>query len=179
MRAFDRIRRTERKRMLYHILLLATALLLLDTAHATAGDVSSRSAEKAASFIKALSAQSPEHDGTPLRMYEIRDLDHDGTFEVLEHVSAYEDAPGFLNAELDSAFRWVKVYRYKQGGFVESTGSFRFFLTLRRIHYEHWLRVLDQPEALDPDSRSLVEKNRDRFKMILRSYLDRIRRLAG
>lgn len=171
--------RIEAKRVLCQILLLATALLLIDTANATAGDLSSRSAEEAASFIQTILAQSPEHDGVPLRMYEIRDLNHDGTFEVLEHVSAYEDAPGFLNAELDPALRWVHVYRYEKGRFIESTSSFRFFLTLRRIHYGHWLRVLDHPEALDPDSRTLVEKNRDRFKTILRSYLDRIRRLAG
>lgn len=165
--------------MLYHILLLATALLLMDTATTTAGDPSSRSAEDAASFIKTLSAKSPKHDGTPLRMYEIRDLDHDGTFEVLEHVSAYEDAPGLLNAELAPAFSWIQVYRYENGKFIEATGSFRWFLTLRLVHYEHWLRVLDQPKALDPDSRALVEKNRERFKTILRGYLDRIRRLTG
>jgi hypothetical protein len=164
--------------MLRQILLLASALLLLHTPHATARDLASRSAEEAAAFIKTLAAQSPEHDGTPLRIYEMRDLNYDGTFEVLEHVSAYEGAPGFLNAELDPALRWIYVYRYESGRFIESTGSFRWFLTLRRMHYEHWLRVLDHPGALDPDSRGLVAENRDRFKMILRGYLDRIRRLA-
>src|SRR3990172_9550488 len=117
---------------------------------------------------------SPLHDDVPLRTYAIRDLDRDGRYEVLETVSAFESAPGFLNVEIGPAFEWVHVYRCKDGKFTEDTRSFRWFLLERKAHYEFWRRVLDAPSVLSPDSRSLVEANRADFRRIMDMYLKRI-----
>ena len=136
------------------------------------------SAASAAGFISTLSKQSPTHDGVPLRRYDIRDLDDDGSFEVLEHVSAYEDTPGFLNTELEDAFEWINVYRQKSGQFIQATNEFPSFLTVRKDNYQFWLRVLDCPDVLNGDSRMLVEKNRSQFKEALSKYLVEVERLS-
>ncbi len=148
-------------------IMLVPAMLLSPT-------VASDSAGLAAAFVSQLAAQSPEHDGVPLRTYVLRDLDHDGQFEVLEYVSAFEDSPGFMNVELNSAFEWVNIYALHEGKYRERTGSFDWFLTERKEHYQFWLRVLESPVALSADSRALVRANGTRFRSILRDYLRRI-----
>ena len=150
-------------------------VMLVATASFVAGqDRSPSSADAAAAFAAELSRLSPLHENVPLRTYAIRDLDHDGRYEVLETVSAFESAPGFLNVEIATAFEWVHVYRCKDGKFTEDTRSFRWFLSERKAHYEFWRRVLDAPSVLSPDSRSLVEANRTDFRRILDMYLKRI-----
>lgn len=135
------------------------------------------SAALAATFANQLAARSPDHDGVPLRTYVLRDLDHDGQFEVLEYVSTFEDSPGFINVELNGAFEWVNIYGLEKGVYRERTGSFRSFLMERKEHYRFWLRILEAPAALNPDSRSLVEANKGKFRSILRGYLRRIEEL--
>lgn len=137
----------------------------------------SDSAAGAADFAQQLAARSPRHDGVPLRTYVLQDLDNDARFEVLEYVSAFEDAPGFMNVELNSAFEWVNVYARGEGGFRERTASYRWFLTQRKAHYLFWLRVIESPAVLNADSRALVEANKERFRAILQEYLRRIQAL--
>ena len=150
-------------------------VMLVATASFVAGhDRSTSSVDTAAAFAAELSRLSPLHENVPLRTYAIRDLDHDGRYEVLETVAAFESAPGFLNVEIATAFEWVHVYRCKDGKFSEDTRSFRWFLSERKVHYEFWRRVLDAPSVLSPDSRSLVEANRTDFRRILDMYLKRI-----
>ena len=136
------------------------------------------SAASAAKFISTLSEQSPRHDGVPLRTYEIRDLDHDGKLEVLEHISAYEDVPGFLNVEIENAFEWINVYREKDSRFVEATKEFSWFLTERKAHYQFWLRVLEHLDVLNEDSRKLVEENKEHFREVLSGYLQKLNQLS-
>ena len=128
----------------------------------------------AAAFARQLADRSPKHDGAPLRTYALLDLDKNGHFEVLECVSAFEATPGFLNVELEAAFEWINVYAFGEGGFKDRTASYHQFLTRRKEHYLFWLRVIESPAVLSPDSRSLVEANREKFRTILRGYIKRI-----
>ena len=121
-----------------------------------------------------LSARSPRHDGVPLRTYVLQDLDHDGRFEILEYVSAFENTPGFMNAELNGAFEWINVYAHGGEGFTERTAAFAAFLMQRRARYLFWIRVLQSSDVLSADSRGLVEANREDFLAILHDYLRRI-----
>ncbi len=122
--------------------------------------------------------QAPTHDDIPLRTYEIRDLDHDGKFEVLEHISAYEDAPGFLNVEISPAFEWINIYSEKNGRFVDEAREFPSFLNEREEHYDFWLRVIEHPEVLDQDSQKLIENNKKEFREVISGYLQKIETLA-
>src|SRR3989337_790126 len=150
-------------------------VMLVATASFVAGqDRSTSSVDAAAAFAAELSRLSPLHENVPLRTYAIRDLDHDGRYEVLETVAAFESAPGFLNVEIATAFEWVHGYRCKDGKFTEDTRSFRWVISERKAHYEFWRRGLDAPSVLSPDSRSLVEANRTDFRRILDMYLNRI-----
>jgi predicted dienelactone hydrolase len=139
--------------------------------------VPSDSGAVATAFARQLAARSPKHDGVPLRTYVLQDLDNDAQFEVLEYVSAFEDAPGFMNVEMKGAFEWVNIYAHGEGGFRERTASHRWFLTQRKEHYLFWLRVIASPAVLSADSRGLVEANKERFRAILGDYLRRIQAL--
>ncbi len=132
------------------------------------------SAAAAAGFVRQLAAKSPEHDGVPLRKYILQDLDNDGRFEVLEYVSAFEATPGFMNVELEDAFEWINIYAPGEGGFRERTSSYRGFLAQRKEHYQFWLRVIESPAVLSADSRSLVEANKEKFRTLLRGYIQKI-----
>lgn len=132
------------------------------------------SAMSAARFVAELSRASPSHHGRAVRTYEIRDIDGDGKFEVLEHVNAYEQAKGFLNVEIEPAFDWITIYRERDGRFVEATGEFSDLLRIRRIHYVLWLRMFANPQSLNADSKQLVEKNRGEFRAILSTYVRRV-----
>ncbi len=136
------------------------------------------SATAAADFISILRAQSPKHEGVAIRFYEIRDLDRDGSFEVLEHVNAYEHAEGFLNIEIEEAFDWINVYREVNGQFVEATKDFLGFIQKRKSHYALWLRIIEHPHVLARDSQGLVEANKIQFKRVLSDYLYRLDRLS-
>ncbi len=148
--------------------------------HLTVSSMISRqsSATAAADFISILRAQSPKHEGVSIRFYEIRDLDRDGSFEVLEHVSAYEHAEGFLNIEIEEAFDWINVYREENGKFVEATKNFSGFTQKRKSHYALWLRIFEHPHVLARDSQGLVEANKTQFKRVLSDYLYRLHRLS-
>ena len=128
-------------------------------------------------FAHELAARSPTHDGAPLRRYVLQDLDNDARFEVLEYVSAFEDAPGFMNVELGGAFEWVNVHALGDNGFEERTAAYRGFLMQRKELYLFWLRVLKSPDVLSADSRGLVAANKEKFLVILRDYLRRIEAL--
>ncbi|MBI5115246.1 hypothetical protein HZA56_02130 [Candidatus Poribacteria bacterium] len=132
------------------------------------------SADLATEFVSTLEMHSPTHDDVPLRTYCIRDLDHNGRFEVLERISAYENAPGFLNVEVAPAFDWINIYRERNGAFVEATKDFPSFLAERKEHYEFWLRILGCPEVLSQDSQALIEKNKEEFREVISSYLHRL-----
>src|SRR4030067_756529 len=155
-------------RFLLPVMLVATASLVAGQ------DRSPSSAEAAAAFARERAPPAPVHEDVPLRTYAVRDLDRDGRYEVLETVSAFESAPGFLNVEIGPAFEWVHVYRCKDGKFTEDTRSFRWFLLERKAHYEFWRRGLDGPPVLSPDSRSLVGGHRGAFRHIMDMSLKRI-----
>jgi hypothetical protein len=72
----------------------------------------------------------------------------------------------------------VNVYRYRDGKYVEDTGSFGNFLAERRSLYEFWLRVLEHPAVLDKDSQEVVKANQREFRDTLRGFLSRIRGFA-
>lgn len=83
---------------------------------------SAASAERAAVFLGVLTSRSPSHDGAPLRQYEIRDIDYDGRFEVLEHRSDLEErATGYLSIEWAPP-TWIGVLeasKHAQPGVLE------------------------------------------------------------
>jgi hypothetical protein len=129
---------------------------------------SDASATRAAAFLRALVAKSPDHDGAPFRHHTIEDLDLDGRFEVVESVSELEErATGFLAAEYAPPCTWLRVYRDEPSGFVEATGHFRNFLVVRQYFYEHWLSYL-RATGSDPQRvRSCAEENLARIKSLL------------
>jgi hypothetical protein len=135
------------------------------------------SADPATEFVSTLEKRSPTNDGAPLRTYCIRNIDHDGKFEVLECVSAYENAPGFLNVEVAPAFEWITIYREQDGRFVEATKDFPQFLAERKEHYKFWFRVLDHPDAMSQDSQALIEKNKEEFRKVILGYMQRLEQL--
>jgi len=159
------------------LLMGATVAIILGVALAanTAPPKSRTAAER---FAAELSKQSPEHDGVPIRKYEIRDLDSDGRFEVLEYISAYEEAQGFLNDELEPAFDWVDIYPERNGRFAKAAGSFPSFLKARKIHYMSWLKALENPQHLNSDSQGLIKANIKDFQRILQGYIRRIESLV-
>lgn len=159
------------------MLAVTVAFGILAAVMSAVSAASSDSASLAAAFARQLAAQSPVHDGVPLRAYVLRDLDNDGLFEVLEYVSAFESTPGFMNVELNGAFEWVNIYVLDKGGYRMRTGSFRRFLTERREHYQFWLRVLESPAALTADSRTLVKANAAKFRSVLIDYLRKLQEL--
>jgi hypothetical protein len=134
----------------------------------------SKSRAAAERFAQELSRHSLDHEGVPLRRYEVRDLDSDGRFEVLEYIGAYEEAEGFLNDELAPAFEWAEVYRERDGRFLKGTGAFKSFLKERKAFYESWLKALDNPRRLSADSQGLIRANLREFQGILKGYLRRI-----
>jgi hypothetical protein len=150
----------------------AVAFILGVALAANAAPPKSRAA--AERFVAEISKQSPEHDGVPIRKYQIKDLDADGRFEVLEYISAYEEVEGFLNDELEPAFDWVDVYQERNGRFSKATGAFPSFLKARKIHYMSWLKALEDPQNLNSDSQGLVKANTREFQGILQAYIRRI-----
>lgn len=132
------------------------------------------SAASAAAFIRELVSRGPSHDGAPLRKYEIRDLNLDGRFEILEHRTGFESAPGFLSGMIGSAFDWVDVYRKESERYELATGEFGPFLSSQRTRYEYWIWVLETDSGVAPRDRTLVEHNREKFIAELKSYIRRI-----
>jgi hypothetical protein len=65
------------------LLLMGMAVAFLLGVALAANAAPPKSGAAAERFVAELSKQSPEHDGVPIRKYEIRDLDSDGRFEVL------------------------------------------------------------------------------------------------
>lgn len=166
--------------LLHKVRMLSVAVafgILAAVASSVSAAASSDLASLAAAFARQLTVQSPVHDGVPLRVYVLRDLDNDGLFEVLEYVSAFENTPGFMNVELNGAFEWVNIYVLDKGGYHMRTGSFRWFLTERHEHYQFWLRVLESPAALTADGRALVKANAAKFRSVLIDYLRKIQEL--
>ena len=126
-------------------------------------------------LIAERSSKAPrDQHGLLDRSYGLQDLDHDGIFEVLETIPHYEGRREFMNVELAPAFEWVSVFQYQEGAYREATQAFRSFLKGRRAHYELWLRLVQSPSSLSPDSQGLVRANRDEFLAILREYIRRI-----
>ena len=144
--------------------------LLLCGSVATAWSPSPSSAERAATFVGVLAADSPKHDGVPLRLYEIRDVDYDGRFEVLEHRSDIEERlTGYLSIEWAAPTYWITIFAERNGKFREATAEFQWFLQLRVAFYEHWIRVLEgsgrgQPGVLEAARSNLARARRLRTK---------------
>jgi len=127
---------------------------------------------------KLIAAQSAvairDSEGGLNRRFSLQDLDRDGTFEVLETVSHYEDGLEFMNVELAPAFEWTSVYRLDAGAYRESTSDFKSFLLDRRSSYVLWLALLHEPSTLSDDSRQLIGHNRDEFVAVVRGYIARV-----
>lgn len=132
------------------------------------------SAALAAAFIRELIPRSPSHDGAPRRRYEIRDVNLDGRFEVLERRTGFESALGFLSGIIGAAFDWVDVYREKSGRYELATGEFGYFLSSQRTRYKYWIWVLEADSGVAPRDRTLVEHNREKFISELKGYVQRI-----
>jgi len=82
-----------------------------------------------------------------------------GRFEVLEHISAYEEAQGFLNDKLEPAFHWVDIYQERNDRFAKATGAFPSFLKARKVHYMSWMKALENPQHLNSDNQGLIKAN--------------------
>jgi len=159
------------------LLLIVVAVVFTLGVALAANAAPSKSRAAAERFAAELSKRSPEHDGVPTRKYEVRDLDADGRFEVLEYISAYEEAEGFLNEELEPAFDWVDIYRERNGRFVKATGAFPSFLKGCKVFYESWLKAFENPSSLSSDSQGLIKANIREFQETLRGYIRRIEAL--
>jgi hypothetical protein len=160
------------------LLLMGAAVVFTLGAALAAKAPPPKSRAAAERFVAELSKQSPEHDEAPIRKYEIRDLDADDRSEVLEYISAYEEAAGFLNDELEPAFDWVNVYQERNGQFSKATGAFPSFLKARKTFYESWLKTFEHPSNLSLDSQGLINANIEDFQRILQGYIRRIQSLV-
>lgn len=134
----------------------------------------------ALSLISRQSKHAPrDQHGFLDRRYHLSDLNQDGIMEVLEIIPYYEGKVEFMNGELDPAFEWITIYHYQGGDYREATAWFPSFLTKRRIGYEFWRRLINNPVNLTPDSRDLIRANRDEFLGILNGYIVKIDRLRS
>ena len=139
-----------------------------------------KTASAAAKFIGEISKESPTFDEIPLREYEIKDVDHDGGYEVVEIINPIEEnSPGFLNIDIAPAFEWINIYRYQNNNFEMATGDFNWFLTLRKSYYQFWLRLFNNSEALDSDSLNLLKSNRKLFEETIKGYIKKIEMLLN
>ncbi|MCI0370013.1 MAG: hypothetical protein L0214_01200 [candidate division NC10 bacterium] len=162
------------------------ALLLCLVLTGSAGGVSAQEhgdpkwVGAALTLIARLSKHAPrDQHGFLERRYHLSDLNQDGIMEVLEIIPYYEGRLEFMNAELGPAFEWINIYQYQDRDYREATVQYPFFLTKRRIGYEFWLRLIDNPVNLTPDSRGVIRANRDEFLGILNGYLAKIDRLRS
>ena len=154
---------------------IASSLAVVLFPIASAGDgwrPDPESARRAAEFVVKLSESSPRHDGVPLRRYEIRDLDHDGRFEVLQHSSEIEEsAIGFLSIRNGPPTYWIDVFQEKDGEFRLSTRSFRWFLATRVAFYERWISELSREQSSRPSGESPIlnsaKRNLERAKKLI------------
>jgi len=120
--------------------------------------------DAAVSFVISLKAEAPSYHGIPLNEYFISDLDHDGTFEVIERLNRIRTAyVGFLNVELDAAFTYDKIYILKGNEYVESDWDIARFLELQLSHYSIWKKNILNPMNLSDDSKNLINENKESF----------------
>ena len=114
--------------------------------------------------ISELKGKSKKIHGISLNTYFLTDLNNDGVFEIIERENKVEnDAPGFLNVEISTAFEFDKIYKYEKGEFVEKYSDFKNYLSTRKEHYKLWKTLIEKPENLNNDSKKLVEHNRKSF----------------
>ena len=134
----------------------------------------------ALALIARLSTHAPrDQHGFLERRYHLSDMNHDGIMEVLETIPHYEGRLEFMNAELGPAFEWINIYQYQDGDYREATAQYPLFLTQRRMGYEFWRRLIDNPANLTQDSRGVIRANRDEFIGIINGYIARIDRLRS
>ncbi|SHM82854.1 hypothetical protein [Polaribacter sp. KT 15] len=114
--------------------------------------------------ISELKVKSKKIHGISLNTYFLTDLNNDGIFEIIERENKVEnDAPGFLNIEISSAFEFDKIYKYEKGKYVENYSGFKNYLSIRKEHYKLWRRLIEKPENLNRDSKNLIAQNKKSF----------------
>jgi hypothetical protein len=127
------------------------------------------------STISTLKSKSANHDGVVLNTYSIRDLDHDGIYEIIETSNRIEStAVGFLNSELSKAFDYHKLYVLAENRYLESESDLGNFLQNKIPEYELWKRLILNPENLNSDSKMLVKENQEYFLKEINWILDTI-----
>ena len=127
------------------------------------------SADLAARFITELAKKSPAHDGIPLRKYEIKDIDNDGSFEVVVYSSELEErAVGYLSVASSPPTYRATIYSVKNGRFREDTRSFKWFLTKQKIFYEQWLEYFQIKPPEEKEVVQEIEKNIKRVEQLLK-----------
>ncbi len=114
--------------------------------------------------ILELKSESPYHEGAILNSYSIKDLDHDGIYEIIETSNRIEStAIGFLNIELSPAFDFDKIYVLYEKKYMKSESDIGYFLQSKISHYELWKRLISNPENLNSDSQKIIEENKESF----------------
>jgi|GEM_PF-6143992 len=115
-------------------------------------------------MIATLKDRAPKHDGVSLRSYSFQDLDNDGKYELMEKINRIEEAStGLLNIELYAAFELVKIYKFKNGKFIECHSGCADYFSTRVHHYQFWKKQIVNPINLSTDSRALIKNNKPLF----------------
>ena len=132
-------------------------------------DLYLNSAKEAAKYLKKLKNNSPTFHGLSLNEYAIKDLDHDGIFEILETVSGLDEKMmGYQDARWGKSTFWINVYRLEKGKYKKATSSFRDFLIERKLFYQHWYKYF----KVDLSDKSIaikgIEKNLERVAQLLK-----------
>ena len=128
------------------------------------------SAARAAEFMSELME--------PSYTYEIRDVNRDGIYEILEHVPEGDAVEGIRNLKVLDGFTWINVYRQESGSFHEATGDFPQVLAERMVNYQIWYQLLDDPRFLEERDQNLIQKRRNLLREVLLKKLQRIDMLA-
>ena len=120
----------------------------------------------ALTFVDSLKANSPKIHGIPLNDYLISDLNHDGTYEVIERINSIENkSPGLLSYELSLAFDFDKIYIYdiKSKCYQLNYKQNKNYLIKKKHFYEFWLKQINNPIHLNYDSQELIKVNKEYF----------------
>ena len=129
---------------------------------------------EAIKFIETLKAESPKDHGKPIDEYLITDINKDGVYEVIERVNIFSrESPGFLNVEISPAFNYDRIYSFTDGSFQENYKSYYGYQMERLEFYNHWLKMIENPDYLTSDSKQVVNHNKETFVNELNSLISR------
>ena len=126
--------------------------------------VAQEEAIAAANKVYELKSASTKFHNISTSIFLITDINKDGIFEVIERVNEIENQSlGLLNIEMYPAFLIDKIYKYTNGVYVENYADYREYLNMRKEHFKLWKKLIENPELLSDDSKSLIKFNKDLF----------------